>query len=70
MKGSGAIASKAMGFHAVEHRHYVTDFLATLLHQLGLVSLGHRNAALMPLQRKYFERSPAGYAGARSKFGR
>lgn len=27
-----------LGFHAVEHRHYVTDIHATLLHQLGLDS--------------------------------
>ncbi len=27
-----------LGFHAVEHRHYVTDLHATLLHQLGLDS--------------------------------
>ena len=25
-----------IGFHAVEHPHYVTDIHATLLHQLGL----------------------------------
>jgi hypothetical protein len=27
-----------LGFHAVEHRHYVTDIHATLMHQLGLDS--------------------------------
>jgi hypothetical protein len=27
-----------IGFHAVEHRHYVTDIHATVLHQLGLES--------------------------------
>jgi len=27
-----------LGFHAVEHRHYVTDLHATVLHQLGLDS--------------------------------
>ena len=27
-----------LGFHAVEHRHYVTDIHATVLHQLGLDS--------------------------------
>ncbi len=27
-----------IGFHAVEHRHYVTDVHATILHQLGLDS--------------------------------
>jgi hypothetical protein len=27
-----------LGFHAVEHRHYVTDIHATVLHQLGLNS--------------------------------
>jgi hypothetical protein len=27
-----------IGFHAVEHRHYVTDIHATVLHQLGLDS--------------------------------
>jgi hypothetical protein len=27
-----------LGFHAVEHRHYVTDVHATILHQLGLDS--------------------------------
>ncbi|MDZ4683719.1 MAG: DUF1501 domain-containing protein [Planctomycetaceae bacterium] len=29
-------ATDEIGFHAVEHRHYVTDIHATLLHQLGL----------------------------------
>jgi uncharacterized protein (DUF1501 family) len=29
-------ATDELGFHAVEHRHYVTDVHATLLHQLGL----------------------------------
>ena len=29
-------ATDEIGFHAVEHRHYVTDVHATLLHQLGL----------------------------------
>jgi hypothetical protein len=29
-------ATDALGFHAVEHRHYVTDIHATILHQLGL----------------------------------
>ena len=29
-------ATDEIGFHAVEHRHYVTDLHATLLHQLGL----------------------------------
>ncbi|MBW3540843.1 MAG: DUF1501 domain-containing protein [Planctomycetes bacterium] len=29
-------ATDDLGFHAVEHRHYVTDVHATLLHQLGL----------------------------------
>lgn len=29
-------ATDELGFHAVEHRHYVTDIHATLLHQLGL----------------------------------
>jgi hypothetical protein len=29
-------ATDAIGFHAVEHRHYVTDLHATVLHQLGL----------------------------------
>jgi hypothetical protein len=28
----------ALGFHAAEHRHYVTDVHATILHQLGLDS--------------------------------
>jgi uncharacterized protein (DUF1501 family) len=27
-----------LGFHAVEHRHYVTDLHATVLHQLGIDS--------------------------------
>jgi hypothetical protein len=27
-----------LGFHAIEHRHYVTDIHATVLHQLGLDS--------------------------------
>jgi hypothetical protein len=31
-------ATDEIGFHAVEHRHYVTDIHATLLHQLGLDS--------------------------------
>lgn len=31
-------ATDELGFHAVEHRHYVTDIHATLLHQLGLDS--------------------------------
>jgi len=29
-------ATDDIGFHAVEHRHYVTDIHATVLHQLGL----------------------------------
>src|SRR5262249_52222263 len=29
-------ATDELGFHAVEHRHYVTDLHATLLNQLGL----------------------------------
>jgi hypothetical protein len=31
-------ATDEIGFHATEHRHYVTDIHATLLHQLGLDS--------------------------------
>ena len=31
-------ATDELGFHAVEHRHYVTDIHATALHQLGLDS--------------------------------
>jgi hypothetical protein len=31
-------ATDPLGFHAVEHRHYVTDVHATVLHQLGLDS--------------------------------
>lgn len=31
-------ATDEIGFHAVEHRHYVTDIHATVLHQLGLDS--------------------------------
>ncbi|MSU28090.1 MAG: DUF1501 domain-containing protein [Pedosphaera sp.] len=31
-------ATDELGFHAVEHAHYVTDIHATLLHQLGLNS--------------------------------
>jgi hypothetical protein len=31
-------ATDEIGFHAVKHRHYVTDIHATLLHQLGLDS--------------------------------
>lgn len=31
-------ATDPLGFHAVEHRHYVTDIHATVLHQLGLDS--------------------------------
>ena len=29
-------ATDELGFHAVEHRHYVTDLHATVLRQLGL----------------------------------
>jgi hypothetical protein len=29
-------ATDEIGFHAVEHRHYVTDIHATVMHQLGL----------------------------------
>jgi hypothetical protein len=29
-------ATDELGFHAAEHRHYVTDIHATVLHQLGL----------------------------------
>jgi hypothetical protein len=29
-------ATDELGFHAVEHRHYITDLHATVLHQLGL----------------------------------
>jgi uncharacterized protein (DUF1501 family) len=31
-------ATDPIGFHAIEHRHYVTDIHATVLHQLGLDS--------------------------------
>ena len=31
-------ATDELGYHAVEHRHYVTDIHATVLHQLGLDS--------------------------------
>jgi Protein of unknown function (DUF1501) len=31
-------ATDELGFHAVEHRHYVTDVHATILHLLGLDS--------------------------------
>ena len=31
-------ATDELGFHAVEHRHYVTDVHATILHQLGIDS--------------------------------
>ena len=31
-------ATDEIGFHAVEHRHYVTDIHATIMHQLGLDS--------------------------------
>jgi hypothetical protein len=31
-------ATDEIGFHAVEHPHYVTDVHATILHQLGLDS--------------------------------
>ena len=31
-------ATDEIGFHAVEHRHYVTDIHATILHQLGIDS--------------------------------
>ena len=30
------VATGELGFHAVEHPHYVTDIHATVLHQLGL----------------------------------
>ena len=30
-------ATDEIGFHAVEHRHYVTDIHATVLHQLGII---------------------------------
>lgn len=29
-------ATDELGFHAIEHRHYVTDIHATVLHQLGI----------------------------------
>jgi hypothetical protein len=29
-------ATDELGFHAVEHRHYITDLHATVLHQLGI----------------------------------
>jgi hypothetical protein len=29
-------ATDELGFHAIEHRHYVTDIHATVMHQLGL----------------------------------
>ena len=29
-------ATDEIGFHAAEHRHYVTDLHATVLNQLGL----------------------------------
>ena len=29
-------ATDALGFHAIEDRHYVTDIHATVLHQLGI----------------------------------
>jgi hypothetical protein len=29
-------ATDELGFHAVEHRHYVTDLHATVLHLMGL----------------------------------
>jgi uncharacterized protein (DUF1501 family) len=29
-------ATDALGFHAIENRHYVTDIHATVLHQLGI----------------------------------
>ena len=35
-KGVTHGATDEIGFHAVEHRHYVTDLHATILHQLGL----------------------------------
>jgi hypothetical protein len=35
-KGVAHGATDEIGFHAVEHRHYVTDVHATVLHQLGL----------------------------------
>ena len=30
-------ATDELGFHAAEHRHYVTDIHATILHQLGII---------------------------------
>ncbi len=39
MQGGNAHRSTdEIGFHAVEHRHYVTDIHATILKQLGLDS--------------------------------
>jgi Protein of unknown function (DUF1501) len=29
-------ATDELGFHAIEHRHYITDIHATVLHQLGI----------------------------------
>jgi uncharacterized protein (DUF1501 family) len=29
-------ATDELGFHAIEHRHYITDIHATVMHQLGL----------------------------------
>ncbi len=34
--GTAHGATDELGFHAVEHRHYLTDIHATVLHQLGL----------------------------------
>ena len=36
--GTAHGATDELGFHAVEHRHYVTDIHAIVLHQLGLDS--------------------------------
>jgi len=36
IKGIAHRATDELGFHAVEHRQYVTDVHATVLHQLGL----------------------------------
>lgn len=35
-------ATNALGFHAVENRHYVTDIHATVLHQLGRLEVPGR----------------------------
>lgn len=49
-------ATDEIGFHAVEHPHYVTDIHATLLHQLGLDSHQLNVPGHKRLERDYGEK--------------